>query len=746
MGSKGGLSHKVKISDKVNFSKRDVLSEIARLYDPLGLIGPIVTKAKIFIQELWKIKLDWSEQLPPDAMEEWMNFYQKLAKVNNFKIPRCILLPATIRIEIHGFSDASERAYAAVVYIKCFNESGQSQTRLLCSKSRVAPLKTLTIPRVAEIQALSKNYHWKHVSSKNNPADLISRGCNVDELLKNEMWFSGPDLQTDEYEDNQLFPDPSYRDELKCAVTLSMTECSSNFYDELFNVTNNFIKLIRTFSFIFRFINNIKAKESCNKEKYLTADEVKRSTEFLAKIAQLSEFKAEIDALKKGKGVSKTSKLKALDPFLDENSLLRVGGRLCNADLPFEAKHQIIIPSKHKFTKLLFEHMHKKFFHIGAQGLVHQIRMQFWPINGKGIARKTVHNCIACFRQKPTGVDQLMGNLPSERVTPSAPLLNSGVDFCGPFQIKFKNQRKGIFSKVYVAIFVCLATKAIHLEAVTGLTTEAFIAALKRLCARRGRISTLRSDNATNFKGAAAELNRFIKLICNKNETLANYFASEAIQWKFIPPRSPNFGGLWEAGVKSFKHHLYRTLVNSKITFEEFETIIIQIEGILNSRPLVPLSDNINEYEVLTPGHFIIGRPISTIPEPAILDISDNRLSRWQYTTKCVQTIWKRWKNDYLNHLQQRNKWQFEKNNVAVGCLVLLKENDLPPCKWTMARILEVIYGTDGSVKKFPASQSSENAYILMWYNTEAGPIREIILDRAKSSAPGFWSDQIPPN
>ncbi|GFX70322.1 integrase catalytic domain-containing protein [Trichonephila clavipes] len=235
--------------------------------------------------------------------------------------------------------------------------------------------------------------------------------------------------------------------------------------------------------------------------------------------------------------------------------------------------------------------------------------MQFWPINGKGIARKTVHDCIACFRQKPTGVDQLMGNLPSERVTPSAPFLNSGVDFCGPFQIKFKNQRKGIFSKVYVAIFVCLATKAIHLEAVTDLTTEAFIAALKRLCARRGRISTLMSDNATNFKGAAAELNRFIKLICNKNETLANYFASEAIQWKFIPPRSPNFGGLWEAG--------------------------------------------------------------------------------------------------------QRNKWQFEKNNVAVGCLVLLKENDLPPCKWAMARILEVIYGTDGKVRVVKLKTATGFSHVL---------------------------------
>ncbi|GFX57149.1 integrase catalytic domain-containing protein [Trichonephila clavipes] len=360
-------------------------------------------------------------------------------------------------------------------------------------KTEPHKLKTFVSNRVAEIQALSKDYHWKHVSSKNNPADLISRGCNVDELLKNEMWFSGPDLQTDEYEDNQLYPDPSYRDELKCAVTLSMTECSSNFYDELFNVTNNFIKLIRIFSFIFRFINNIKAKESCNKEKYLTADEVKRSTEFLAKIAQLSEFKAEIDALKKVK----------------------------------------------------------------------------------------------------------------------------------------------VFQK-----------------------------------------QKLSSGNLS-------------------------------------PPRSPNVGGLWEAGVKSFKHHLYRTLVNSKITFEEFETIIIQIEGILNSRPLVPLSDNINEYEVLTPGHFIIGRPISAIPEPAILDISDNRLSRWQYTTKCVQTIWKRWKNDYLNHLQQRNKWQFEKNNVAVGCLVLLKENDLPPCKWTMARILEVIYGTDGKVRVVKVKTATGFSHVL---------------------------------
>ncbi|GBL97468.1 hypothetical protein AVEN_162933-1 [Araneus ventricosus] len=494
------------------------------------------------------------------------------------------------------------------------------------------------------------------------------------------MWFSVPYLQTDELEDNQFIPDPTYVDELKCAVTLTCNGYNSEFYDEFFNRTNNFTKLIRIVSFIFMFINNTKAKECLNKvSKYLTAEELHRSIEFLARVAQLSEFKAEIDVLAKGKAVAKTSKLKALDPFLDENALLRVENRLNNSDLPFKSRQQIILPSEHKFTKLLFEHLYKKFLDIGAQDLVHQIRLQNWPINGKSIARKIVHDCIGCFRQRPRVIEQLMGNLPSERVTPSAPFLNSGVDFCGPFQIKFKNQRKGIYSKVYVAIFVCLATKAIHLETVTDLTTEAFIAALKRLCARRGRIATLISDNASNSKGAASELNRLKKLICKTNETLANYLTSEAIQWKLIPPRSPNFR------------------------------------------------------------HFIIGRPITAIPEPEILDISDNTLSRWQYTTKCVQTIWKRWKTDYLNHLQQRNKWQFKKDNVRVGCLVLLKENDVPPFKWAMARILELIYGNDGKTNqqsdklafKFLTSQNEPDLSAHALFKAKGRDLRDKVTDGA---------------
>ncbi|GBO10230.1 hypothetical protein AVEN_167601-1, partial [Araneus ventricosus] len=431
---------------------------------------------------------------------------------------------------------------------------------------------------------------------------------------------------------------------------------------------------------------------------FLTAAELDNAEQLLIKQVQFTIFAKEITAIQDGKSVPVSSKLKSLDPFLDSNSILRVGGRLKNANLEYDAKHQIILPNGHKITKLIFEFYHKKYLHVGAQGLLHQVRLRYWPLNGKSTARMMVHNCVICYKNKPVIADQIMGNLPKERVTPTSAFTNCGIDFCGPFLIKFKNQRKGIYSKIYVAIFICLSTKAIHLETVSDLSSEAFIASLKRFIARR-KMAMIITDNATNFKGAKSELNRLFNLIRKPDECLANYLSSERINWKLIPPRSPNFGGLWEAGVKSFKYHLKRTIGLYKVTLEEFDTIIIQIEGILNSRPLSPLSSDINEYEVLTPAHFLIGRPITAIPEPEIINISDNKLSRWQQFTKFTQIIWKRWQREYLNHLQQRYKWQLKKDNLREGMIVIVKEDNLPPCKWALAQIIEIVRGTDNHIR-----------------------------------------------
>ncbi|GBN52766.1 hypothetical protein AVEN_10892-1, partial [Araneus ventricosus] len=597
--------------------------------------------------------------------------------------------------------------------IRCVTHSGLIQTKLVCSKSRVSPLKPITVPRlelsaalllarlmqkivpvldlpldkvclwtdstivlawlnmqphmlktfvsnrVAKIQSLCSNSQWRHVSSKCNPADVLSRGADAKDLRDNDLWWQGPEFLLRDITDPEECPypkDKTYEQELKRNVTVSCAVTNdSDFLDKLLDLTNNYSKLIRILSFCCRFLKNCLHKNV--ETGFLTATELDNAEQLLIKQVQSTTFAKEITALQDGKSVPVSSKLKSLDPFLDSNSVLRVGGRLKNANLDYDAKHQIILPNGHKITKLIFEFYHKKYLHVGAQGLLHQVRLRYWPLNGKSTARMIVHNCVICYKNKPVIADQIMGNLPKERVTPILAFTNCGIDFCGPFLIKFKNQRKGIYSKIYVAIFICLSTKAIHLETVSDLSSEAFIASLKRFIARRGKMAMIITDNATNFKGAKSELNRLFNLIRKPDESLANYLSSERINWKLIPPRSPNFGGLWEAGVKSFKYHLKRTIGLYKVTLEEFNTIIIQIEGILNSRPLSPLSSDINEYEVLTPAHFLIGRPITAIPEPEIINISDNKLSRWQQLTKFTQIIWKMWQREYLNHLQQRYKW-----------------------------------------------------------------------------------------
>ncbi|GFV06424.1 integrase catalytic domain-containing protein [Trichonephila clavipes] len=226
------------------------------------------------------------------------------------------------------------------------------------------------------------------------------------------------------------------------------------------------------------------------------------------------------------------------------------------------------------------------------------------------------------------------------------------------------------------------------------------IATLKRFFSRRGKSTSICTDNATNFIGASRELQRLCNLIKkNPPDILANYLTNEEITWKFIPSRSPNFEELWEAGVKFFKRHFKRTVGDARLTLEQFITITTQIESILNSRPLIPMSSDPNDFAVHTPGHFLIGRPLQSLPEPDMTDKLDNRLSQWQKLTKFVQFIWCKWRLDYLNNLQAKHKWQFEKENVTPNSMVILKDENLPPCKWTMGRILEIVKGSDGKVR-----------------------------------------------
>lgn len=240
-----------------------------------------------------------------------------------------------------------------------------------------------------------------------------------------------------------------------------------------------------------------------------------------------------------------------------------------------------------------------------------------------------------------------------------------------------------------------MSTKATHLEVVSDLTTDAFLAALRRFVSRRGKCSNIYSDNGTNFQGARRCLTEMHHLVLaqSHNDAIAASLAKDGISWHFIPPSAPHFGGLWEAGVKSVKLHLRRVIGASILTFEELYTVLTQIEAILNSRPLCSMSDS--DLNPLTPAHFLVGEPLTAIPEPSQPETSSNRLMQFNHIQSMTQGFWKRWHMEYITTLQERPKWQQLKVNIKPGDLVVIKEPNLPPTKWLLGRIEAVNPGAD---------------------------------------------------
>ena len=295
----------------------------------------------------------------------------------------------------------------------------------------------------------------------------------------------------------------------------------------------------------------------------------------------------------------------------------------------------------------------------------------------------------------------MLGQLPIERTTPGPVFERVGIDYAGPFYIKYGSVRKPTIVKAYACVFVSLSVKAVHLELVSDLTSEAFIACLRRFVARRGKPSLILSDHGTNFIGANRELKEFVDFLKHQRTqgAISEFCSTQHMQWKFIPEHAPHFGGLWEAAVKSMKTHLKRIVSSVKLTFEEFTTVLTQIEACLNSRPLVPLSCDDDGIDVLTPGHFLIGRPLESLPDPAFSYRSVSLLRRWHLCQNLVRHFWQRWSSDYLSSLRKFTKWHYPSRNASIGDIVILQEDNLVPAKWPLAKIIEVHPGKDGLVQ-----------------------------------------------
>jgi hypothetical protein len=657
--------------------------------------------------------------------------------------------------ELHGFCDASEEAYAAVAYMKSVYTSGMSHISLIMAKTKVAPLKRQTIPRlelcgalmlsrmlqhikdvlqmpisrihawtdsmivldwlqgnprrfktfvgnrVSEIMDTLPPDRWRHVPTQYNPADCASRGLTPVELLQHELWWEGPtwlklDASSWPITERQQHGEPT--EELKITLT-SVTENRHPLIP--FNKFSCYTRLTRVIAWMLRFIQNTRKQEP-NCLHFLSGAEIQRAEQYLLKTSQTQVFEEELAVLKSEKKLPKASNLNHLFPFVDDAGIIRAGGRIKNSKVAYDQKHPVILHGKHPLTKLMIQWEHTRLLHAGPTLTFTSLSGKFHIIGGFKAVRTVTRKCVTCRRHNSRPNSQLAGQLPKERVTPGQVFEHVGVDYAGPLLLKLGHVRKPTLIKAYICVFVSLSVKAVHLEAVTDLTTEAFISALKRFVSRRGLPSIMYSDNGSNFVGANNEIKRLYSFLeqPGNQEAITNHCSRHMIQWKFIPGHSPHFGGLWEAAVKSTKTHLRKIMGTVKLNYEELTTILTQVEACLNSRPLVPMISMDGEgVEALTPGHFLIGKPLCALPEQPSTSKSPTLLKRWQLCQYLTQHFWKRWSSEYLNTLRKFYKWHHPKRNLEPGDVVILREDDLPVSQWPLARVKEVFPGADGLVR-----------------------------------------------
>lgn len=731
-------------------TKRKVISDITRLFDPLGWMAPCIITSKIFIQKLWLAGLEWDEELTPELLSEWETYRLSLVEMNKFSIPRWIKTKSDDRlVELHGFCDASIAAYAAVVYIRVIDADNFIHVNLVTSRTRVAPIKQQSVPRlelmgavllseliseVAEVLKitpsqihawtdssvvlawLSKhpshwttfvgnrvstilscvdNSHWAHVQSAHNPADLASRGVTPQELVSSSLWSKGPAwLHEDTIEYTRPKSITTNTEQRSVKVHVITEPHQGDLFWTKYSSLTRFIRVIAYCRRVLSWKKHTHGKKRY--ERYLTKEEIEEATKTCIRLVQSQEFFEEIQDIRKTGSVKTRSKLKSVCPVIDDEGILRVSGRIQNAHLDESIKHPIILPSDSHFTYLVIDEAHKKTLHGGPTLMLSHLRTKYWIPSARTKVKGYVHKCVKCKRYSASIQTPLMGQLPTSRVTPARPFLNSGVDFAGPISMRTSKGRGHQAYKGYICVFVCMVTKAIHLEAVSDLTSQGFIAGFKRFVSRRGFVSNIWSDNGTNFVGAAKELRH---LVAAEQSSVAveirEWLGNNSTSWHFIPPHSPNFGGLWEAGVKSTKFHLRRVIGNSTLTFEEMSTLLSQIEACLNSRPLSMLPDNSMDPVPLTPGHFLIGEPLIAVPERNYESSNISNLRRWQVTQRMLQDFWRRWSNEYLVHLLQRYKWTKNVPEPGIGDVVLVKEDNLPPARWLLGKVVEKHPGLD---------------------------------------------------
>lgn len=733
-------------------TRRGILSTVASLFDPLGLVAPILLKAKIILQEMCKRGTGWDDPLTHELRLQWEQWRSDLAQLNNVTIPRTYS-PAgfgkVLKAELHHFSDASTKGYGQCSYLRLQNEEGDVHCALVFGKSRVSPTKLTTIPRleltaavvsvkasnllkeeygpaeteeffwtdskvvlgyiknearrfhtfvanrIQRIQLNSAPHQWRYVPTKENPADHASRGLTTSELLSS-TWLAGPkflwkkvvELPADETPELTI-GDPEVRSSL--ALTTRTTEQVS-LADRL-GKFSSWSTATRAVARILRRINK-------NKSNSLTSVSERECAErCIIKDLQKGVYQEELKSLSRGTSLPRHSPLYSLDAFLDEDGVLRVGGRLKNSSLPSPIKHPAIIPKDHHITRMLIAHCHGRVQHQGKGLTINEIRANGYWITGINRAVAShIHQCVTCRRHRKPAEEQRMADLPSERVEPSPPFSFCGMDCFGPFltrQGRKENKRYGL-------LFTCFCSRAVHIEMLDSMSTDALINGLRCFIAIRGTVRQIKSDQGSNFVGAKNELKEALKEL--DADWLVAFLAEKQCDFVMNAPYSSHVGGVWERQIRTVRSVLRSTLALSpgQLNDMSLRAFFYEAMAIVNSRPLTV--DNLNDphsLEPLTPNHLLTMKSDKLLPPPGKFVKEDlYGKKRWRHVQYLAEQFWSRWRREYLANISLRQRWHTARRNLHVGDIVMVKGEEAHRNEWRLARVTGATIDQDGLVRR----------------------------------------------
>ena len=748
-------------------TRRVVLEQVMKIYDPLGLISPFTLLAKIYLRETWSRKLGWDDPLPADICQRWSNFFTALFKLQRLCLKRCLKpVEAIGQPWLIILSDGSDLAYGFAAYIRWKLENGRFWCRLIMAKCRIAPINKLSTPqmelnaavlskrgrkvigkemrftfekvlqivdsetelcmlnktstrfkiyegvRIGEIQAATDGDMscWAWISGEHNTADWLTRGRTPEELDKDSDWWNGPPILYKPIEEWGLKFKPKNEEMLpgekkvpgKITVKVVNTAQADTATHGTVTASAD-VQLIdyKRFSDVNKLIWVVARVLSIAKNKSfkhgntlsVSAELLRKAENFIVKDAQRSLAH---EMMKVDRNGRKGGRYSSLTPVQDEAGNWVVGQRLTsNNPMTTDSSLQKLLPYHHPVSRLLMQRAHSS-GHRERDATLARFRQRYWVPQGSKLAQSVKSKCQMCKLREAKFQTQLMGKLPEARLKPAPAFNKVMLDLFGPYTVRGEVQKR-TNGKAYGVIFTDLAMRAVHIEAVFGYDTEAFLLALSRFVSVRGWPEVIYSDPGSQLVGAERELKEAWKSVVR--QSLHKKGADNGLTWVFGPADAPWYQGAVESMVKGAKRAIKFAVNNQRLSASEFLTVCSEVSNLLNERPIGTLPGADSELNILTPNSLLLGRATAKNPggwQPQ----GNNPRNRYYLVQRVIDEFWRKWTELYAPALVIRRQWNTTTRNLRPGDVVIIADKNTMRGEYRLGLVREVFPSRDKKVRR----------------------------------------------